>query len=98
MDIEYLKKLRKTESEKIHDELFETTTEHKYYEFGVAQGLYFIYNLLNEYKNNPPLTNVEWMGVIERCANNNGKLTDHFNRMIKKIKENNESTNIFESK
>ena len=47
--IDGLKKYKEPESKKIHDELFKTTSEHKYYSFGIAQGIYFIYNAINEY-------------------------------------------------
>ena len=47
--IDELKRYKEPESKKIHDELFKTTSEHKYYSFGIAQGMYFIYHTINEY-------------------------------------------------
>lgn len=74
----------KSELEIIHDELFQTTSEYEYYKFGIAQGLHVIYNLLNEYKiNNILLTIDQIMGVIKICTDNDEKIKDYFNRLIK---------------
>ena len=83
---EILKKYKKPESNKIHDELFQTTSEYKYYTYGVAQGMYFIYNTLNEYnKKEISLTNTELMRVIRNCASTDEKFNDYFIRMLKNI-------------
>jgi hypothetical protein len=77
---------KKNEVEIIHDELFQTTTEYEYYRFGIAQGMYVIYNLLNEYKNNNvSLTIDQVMGVIKICIDNDEKIKGHFNRLIKDL-------------
>ena len=82
-----IKRYTKLESEQIHEELFQTTSQHKYYQFGVAHGLYFIYNTINEYnKKGIVLSNVELMQVIRECANLNENLAGHFIRMLKDIK------------
>lgn len=78
---------RKLESDKIHEELFQTSLEHKYYSFGVAHGMYFIYNTINEYnKKGIVLSNIELMQVIRDCANSSENLAGHFVRMLKDIK------------
>jgi len=83
---EMLKKYKDPESKKIHEELFQTTSEHKYYSFGVAHGMYFIYNTINEYnKKGIALSNIELMQVIRECANLNENLAGHFIRMLKDI-------------
>ena len=89
MDLrEFIKAHKKLESEQIHEELFQTTSEHKYYSFGVAHGLYFIYNTINEYnKKGIVLSNDELMQVIKTCANFNENLNGHFIRMLKDVKE-----------
>ena len=69
MDLkEWIKINKKLESTQIHEELFQTTSEHKYYQFGVAHGMYFIYNAINEYnKKGIVLSNIELMQVIRIC-------------------------------
>lgn len=85
MDInKILRKYKKTESEIIHDELFKTTSEYKYYNFGVAQGLYFIYDLMNEYKDKCTIREI--MVAIKNATDKEDQLKDNFNRLIKDIK------------
>lgn len=88
MDLkEFIKGRKKLESEQIHEELFKTTSEHKYYSFGVAHGMYFIYNTIHEYsKKGIVLSNIELLQIIRECANLNESLTGHFVRMLKDIK------------
>jgi len=84
-----LKKYKEPESKKIHDELFQTTSEYKYYTYGVAQGMYSIYNALNEYnKRGISLANTELMQVIKSCSIADEKINTHFIRLLKDIEEN----------
>lgn len=87
MDInKLLRKYKDPESKKIHDELFQTTSEYKYYTYGVAHGMYIICNVLNEYnKKEISLTNIELMQVIRSCANMDEKISGHFIRMLKDL-------------
>ena len=83
---EILKRHKEPESKKIHDELFQTTSEYKYYTYGVAQGMYFVYSTVNEYnKKGITLTNIELMQVIKSCASTNEKSNGHFIRMLMDI-------------
>jgi len=85
--IDELKKYKEPESKKIHDELFKTTSEYKYYSFGIAQGIYFIYNAINEYnKRGIVLSNAELMQVIRECTKLDENISGHFIRMLKDIK------------
>ncbi len=85
--MDFKERFKKLESEKIHEELFQRTTEYKYYEFGVAQGMYFIYNTIKEYdKKGFNLKNNELMQVIKNCASTNEKISNLFIRMLKDIK------------
>lgn len=84
--LDELRKYKEPESKKIHDELFQTTSEHKYYTYGVAQGIYFIYSTINEYnKKGFVLSNTELMQVIKTCAGTDEKINVHFIRMLKDI-------------
>ena len=86
--IDELKKYKEPESKKIYDELFKTTSEHKYYSLGVAQGIYFIYNAINEYnKKGIVLSNAELMQVIRECTELDENISCHFIRMLKDIKK-----------
>lgn len=83
----YDKLYKKTELEKIYEELFAKTTEQEYLMFGVAYGIRIIYELLNEYKKkNIQLTNSELIEVINLCANEQVKVKEYYNRLIKDIK------------
>lgn len=84
MDIENLKYLR-TESpvEKIHKELFQSTSEHKYYQFGLATGLYAVYEIASNLKNSK-FTGEELMQILQISADDFDKeIHDYFIKMIK---------------
>jgi len=55
---------KRTEAEKIHREIFQESSDHKYYMLGMAQGFYFIYDLIKEYKDKVNDNN-EWLKIIE---------------------------------
>jgi len=71
----------KYESEKIHHEIFEKSTEHQYYSLGVAQGMYFLYKTLNQYKDRK-FTGEELMDVIKSSVTTNGGVKEYFERLL----------------
>lgn len=80
--------MKELESSKIHEELFQTTTEHKYYSFGVAQGMYMIYKSINDCdKKGFTLTNSELMQIIKEVVKNDYRIEDNFTRLLKDIED-----------
>jgi len=91
MDIEYLRKLRKrTQIELIHEELFNTSENCKYHAFGIARGLYSLYDVLNKIKNkNNNITINEIMLYIKQIASTDNKINEYFFKLLKDIEEEN---------
>lgn len=73
----------KSEAELIHNELFQETAEHKYYLLGVAHGFYFIYKILNHYKDQN-FTTPELMELV-KGAGNDKDTNVYFNRLLKDL-------------
>ena len=85
MDIEYLKYLKKerTPEEKISNELFKSTSEQHYYNFGVACGLSYLYKILKKSKD-ITFTGKEVMDALQISADNFDKeIHDYFIEIIK---------------
>jgi len=76
----------KSELELIHNEIFQTTTEHKYYILGVAQGFYHIYQILNEHKDKS-FTSLELMEAIKYAGSNEQKIKEYFDRLLKDLEK-----------
>ena len=76
----------KSELEMIHNEIFQTTTEHKYYMLGVAQGFYHIYKMLNEFKDQS-FTPLQLMEIIRSVSDNEKDIKINFDRLLKDIDE-----------
>jgi len=78
---------KETASERIHKDLFKTTTEYQYYLFGVALGLFTIYDMANELKNRS-LTSEELMEAIKYSVERSGKEASiYFDKMLKELEE-----------
>lgn len=77
---------RRSEIEKIHQEIFSDSVEHKYYILGVAQGMSFVYDLFKEYKHQR-FTTEELLEVIEKCGMQDDKISGYFSRLIKSNQE-----------
>lgn len=98
MDKQYAKQMeRRLGYEKhiitqIHEEIFQTTSEHKYYELGVAQGMYSIYTMCNNLIVNgyDEVKLEQLMDVIKQSATefkDHNEIGNMFNRMIDYDKE-----------
>jgi len=74
----------KTECELIHNEIFQTTTEHKYYTLGVAQGFYHIYQMLNRFKEQN-FTSLELMEIIKHTGAHDSKINEYFSRLLQDL-------------
>jgi predicted small secreted protein len=79
---------RKSEVEKIHQEIFAKSMEHKYYSLGVAQGISFVYSLINTHKDKN-FTSEQWMEVIKNSASQDDKIGEYFTRIINSEKKEN---------
>lgn len=79
---------KETETEKIHKELFKTTSEYQYYLFGIAFGLYSIYDTCERINDNK-ISGIALQDVIKHVIDNFDvkELKTHFNRMIEKKEE-----------
>jgi len=85
MSIEdYYRKYKEPESRKMHDELFKTTTEYNYHMFGVAYGMYIIYDLLGKYKKQSNILYAdELMKTLKTVAELSEKeINVYFSRLI----------------
>lgn len=60
--------------------------EHKYYNLGVAQGISFVYSLINTYKDRN-FTSEQWMEVIKNSASQDEKIGENFTRIINSEKK-----------
>jgi hypothetical protein len=67
---------KQTETEKIHKEIFKESSDYKHYMLGIAQGLYFIYDLIKQYKDK--LNNDELLEVIENFPCEEELLKEYF--------------------
>jgi hypothetical protein len=72
----------KYESQKIHEELFQKTSEYEYLLYGIAQGMYSIYLMLHSVGDKYNFTNNEMMDLIKDCANKDEKIKDAFDRLL----------------
>jgi len=81
---DWYRKYKEPESRKMHDELFKTTTEYNYHMFGVAYGMYIIYELLGKYKEQSDMLYVnELMKIIKSCAELSEKeINTYFSRLV----------------
>ncbi len=87
MDIKDLNKYyRRTETENIHLEIFKESPEHKYFLLGVAQGLYAIYKVMNEFASD--IRTHDWLYIIKNVATQDEKINVYFNRLIDADNEN----------
>jgi hypothetical protein len=75
-----MKRVRVTEVEKIHQEIFTNSTEHKYYVLGVAQGISIVYRLIESLKGKT-YTSEQWMNIINKCATQDENISDYFKRI-----------------
>jgi hypothetical protein len=74
---------KETVGELIHKELFRTTTEYQYYNFGVAQGLHCIYEMAKGFKENK-FNGEELMQVIKHAVEHSEKdIIEYFNKLTK---------------
>lgn len=95
MDKEYAKRMSRRLGYEVpmitqlHEEIFKTTSEHKYYELGVAQGVYIIYNMFENLikygYDEVKLTHI--MEIIKQSANDNENVGINFNKMVEYDKE-----------
>jgi len=82
MDIkEYAKYYKRTEGEIIHWDIFKDTSNAKYQNLGVAQGLYFIYDLINEYKDQVK-DNEVWLKTIKNAVMREKEIGEYFERLL----------------
>jgi len=82
MDISKFKKYYiRTEGENIHWDIFKETPNAKYQNLGVAQGLYFIYDLINEYKDQVN-DNKIWLETIKNTVMQNKEINEYFERLL----------------
>ena len=77
----------------LHEELFKTTSEHRYYQLGVASGLYSVYTMLNHliHKGYETAPISDLMKVIVESVNFESEeyknIKDMLDRMIENDKE-----------
>ena len=71
----------------LHEEIFQTTSEHEYYELGVATGVYSIYSMLDKLikKGHDEVTLRNLMDMIKVSIDGNIKTT--FDKMVDHYKE-----------
>lgn len=82
MDMEDFKNYyKRTETENIHWEIFKETPEYKNYTLGLAQGIYAIYDLINEFKDKI-IDNNEWLKAIENVSTQDEKVGAYFQRLL----------------
>lgn len=79
------KYFKRTKLEEIHNELFEQTTEHKYYTLGLARGLVVIYHLVNKYDK---LSSDDIANIIRRIISN--EKNEEFERFFNELLEDEE--------
>lgn len=81
MDFKNMREI--TEATKIHEELFQKSLYHDYYNLGVAHGLFFIYSMFNQFQENN-FKGTEIMDVLKNStgAYEDGKIKEYFYRMI----------------
>lgn len=81
-DLKYFKK--ETPIENINKELFESTSEYQYYNFGVAVGLYSLYEFTKHLKHE--IDGEEIQAIIKSClvGDSNKDIVKYFYRMINK--------------
>ncbi len=72
---------KRTETENIHIEIFQNSSEYKYYLLGIAQGLYAIYNAMSVSFAKDVCTG-DWMQFIKKLAADDKKVEEYFNRLI----------------
>jgi len=86
MDIEDLKYFKKEQTpiEKINKELFESTSEYQYYHFGVAVGLYSLYDFAKHLRHE--IDGEEIQAVIKSflVGDSNKDIIKYFYRMVNK--------------
>jgi hypothetical protein len=71
---------KRTEIENIYWEIFKETSGYKNYCLGVAQGMYFIYDLIKKHKYKIS-SNEDWIKIIETVANEDEKIGEYFRRI-----------------
>ena len=82
MDIKELNQYYKqTELDKIHIEIFQDSSEYKYYLLGIAQGLYTIYNAMSVSFAKDVCTD-DWREFIQKMAEDDNQVNKYFNRLI----------------
>lgn len=95
MDAKHIKQIRrklgyeKSIQEQLHNEIFQTTSEHKYYELGMANGLYYVYQVFdNLIKNGYVDVKLDDLkNIIKQSANDNINIGELFNKMVDYDKE-----------
>jgi len=78
---------QKSELELIHSEIFQTTSEQKYQILGIAQGFFYIYQVLNNHKDKT-FTSLELMEIIKYAGSNEQEIKKYFERLLKDLEEN----------
>ena len=68
----------------IHEDLFQKTTEHQYYMFGVAFSMFSIYKVLNKFKNQRIHAN-DIQEAIKDSAKINEGVNKYFDKLIKTL-------------
>jgi len=82
MNLEDLVLNKESTAEKMHKELFKTTTEYQYFNFGLACGLQSIYEMASKFKNNS-FTGEELLQIINLAVAGLDKdATGYFNKLI----------------
>jgi hypothetical protein len=90
-------------AQQLHEELFQTTSEFKYYELGVTTGLYSIYNMLNTLvkKGYEQVPTKDLIDIIVKSLDGDSKeeinIKDMFKRMIIDDDEETRIGNIYEN-
>jgi hypothetical protein len=75
-------------AQQLHDELFKTTSEFKYYELGVTTGIYSIYNALDYLmKNKHETINIKQLMDVVVQSVDGSNMKNMLNRMIDYDKE-----------
>jgi hypothetical protein len=74
---------KRTEVENIYWEIYKDTPEYKNYCLGVAHGLHIIYDFINIYKDQVD-DNKEWLKAIKDAVVQEEKISEYFDRLLKK--------------
>lgn len=78
------------ETIKIHEELFEKSLYNDYFNYGIAKGLFSIYDMLNEVKVEK-VTTSELMQIIRGSVDFNENISKYFSRLLGELENKSKS-------